>query len=114
MHIYTVVRQALMQNQTPEIQAKLLAMQRLMTQPKASGALAELSDTLTISAAAGAELGLEGAKLPISAITKLATSAVLTEANRPRQPKTTVGEKEEQNRYSHCRRKSLLQVNALE
>lgn len=32
-----MVRQALLQNQTPEIQAKLLAMQKMMTHPKADG-----------------------------------------------------------------------------
>lgn len=34
--IFAVVRQALMQNQTPEIQAKLLAMQRMMQNPSAT------------------------------------------------------------------------------
>ncbi|XP_033751700.1 nucleosome-remodeling factor subunit BPTF-like [Pecten maximus] len=99
--VQQVVRQALMQNQTPEIQAKLLAMQRLMTQPKTSGSLAELADSITISAA-GSDLGVEGAKVPISAISKAQLPTALPDLNRPRQLKSTVVEKEEQNRLTVC------------
>ncbi|XP_069124363.1 nucleosome-remodeling factor subunit BPTF-like isoform X2 [Argopecten irradians] len=99
--VQQVVRQALMQNQTPEIQAKLLAMQKLMTQPKASGSIAELADSINISAT-GSEAGVEGAKVPISAITKSQAPTTTPDLNRPRQPKTTFTEKEEQNRLTIC------------
>ncbi|XP_060074835.1 nucleosome-remodeling factor subunit NURF301-like [Ylistrum balloti] len=99
--VQQVVRQALMQNQTPEIQAKLLAMQRLMTQPKTAGSLAELADSITISTS-GSEIGVEGAKVPISAISKAQVPTATPDQNRPRQLKTTVVEKEEQNRLTIC------------
>ncbi|OWF46473.1 nucleosome-remodeling factor subunit NURF301-like isoform X2 [Mizuhopecten yessoensis] len=99
--VQQVVRQALMQNQTPEIQAKLLAMQRLMTQPKTSSAIAELADAITISTASS-EAGVEGAKFPIAALSKTQTPTVAVDLNRPRQFKTTVVEKEEQNRLTVC------------
>ncbi|XP_064622398.1 nucleosome-remodeling factor subunit BPTF-like isoform X2 [Lineus longissimus] len=44
--VQQVVRQALLQNQTPEIQAKLLAMQKRITVPKGSEALAQQQQQL--------------------------------------------------------------------